>query len=98
MNKPPRFCVGEEVYARYKTMPHTRTEILNSEFMPEVRIWYGTEFEDYNNVWLYQTAETIDDGYWLVEHRIDKLPPEDRISWEDTLFVPSNLNANTERA
>ena len=103
MNIPtPKFAVGEEVFAEYETIAHTNTEIVGATFYKTFTIHdpdTGATDEVFKNVWVYQTTESVLlntdrlDGFthWVREEILHKLPPEERISWEDCVFNPNKI-------
>ena len=102
MNIPtPKFVVGEEVFAEYETIAHTNTEILGAKFYKTFTISDpgALPWEVFENVWVYQTTESVLlnadrlDGFahWVREEILHKLPPEERISWEDCVFNPNKI-------
>lgn len=88
----PKFVEGEEVFADYMTMPGCRTEITRRQFRKKFIYNIDTpEEEILHNVWLYKTLECTRVKQWLRESQLRKLPPEERMSWEDCLFQPNKI-------
>lgn len=82
----PKFVVGEQVFAKYDTIPSTKTEITNRKFY---KSFTWTDGDVFTNVWIYQTLECKSPR--VREEQLQKLPPEDRISWEDCEFNPNKI-------
>jgi len=85
MKTRPKFCVGEEVGVTCFNKPNIpRTEITKAMWR-ENKLMYrgidGGEVYRYTG-WVYLTRDTSPDKISR-EEDIRKLPPEDRLSWED---------------
>jgi hypothetical protein len=98
-NPTPKFVVGEEVFAAYESIAPTNTEITNRRFY---KTFTWSDRETVNNVWVYKTIETdlLNESsvynHWVSEERLHKLPPEDRISWEDCAFNPTKIEEEAQ--
>lgn len=103
MNTLPKFVVSEEVIATYHRRPAIKTEIVKKKFFTKFIFNKGTADEEkLSNVWLYKTTECVvldakegKSTYWVQEHQLSKLPPEERISWADCEFNPNKIEEKT---
>lgn len=84
MKKRPLFCVGELVGVENTSIPELNTpraEVTNYKYNFEV---FSTITENtYVDVHAYQTSKTED--YWLTQECLYKLPPDERLSFEECL-------------
>lgn len=97
MSKPrPKFCVGEQVAVRSKISPQhdvDKTEVIAITYGDHGRFYSTADFSAQPSGWRYQTSHQTDDSKWYREDSLHKLPHEDRISWEDCVFNPSEVTA-----
>jgi len=84
----PKFCVGEEVMVRGETTSEydiDRTEVIYSRYTAAHQSSLGVEG------YKYKTAHQPDMNRTWLEGSLRKLPPEDRVGFEDCEWQPTGL-------
>lgn len=87
MRPRPKFCVGEEVTIRCYSQPDIpKTEIIELVWVnnKELGIPNGKPYRG----WGYRVPNQQDKNAVASEPQVSKLPPEERQSWDDSIFNP----------
>lgn len=92
MSEPlPQFCVGEAVlaFSYFGSRFIGQGEIVEARYLPRNGNQYLYQEADgikhrLTGVWVYRIPDLLPDRlYWYCEQQLKKLPPNERLSWEE---------------
>ena len=85
MKPRQKFVVGEEVRVFSPSEPDKGVECTEV-----TAVTYG-QIKGYDeSTWVYQTVDIGRGEKWVPEEYLHKLPPSERVSWEDCAFQPTS--------
>ena len=89
MKPRPKFCIGEEVSVTALSQPDIeKTEVVDI-FWCNMPLGAIRDNNPYLG-WGYRVAGQANPRAFSREHRVRKLPPEERTQWSDCEWQPNN--------